>query len=122
MVTKMKKYISLLVISVCIAFISITVYATDETKILDFKKVTADVDDVGDNSVIKGIDEYDYRGSIDGIYNNRIVISDRSYDLSSESLIRGMDGEILELYLIKKGRIVYFSLDDNNTITEMLVE
>ncbi|MCD4742484.1 MAG: hypothetical protein K8R67_08435 [Desulfobacteraceae bacterium] len=118
----MKKYISLLVISVCIAFISITVYATDETKILDFKKVTADVDDVGDNSVIKGIDEYDYRGSIDGIYNNRIVISDRSYDLSSESLIRGMDGEILELYLIKKGRIVYFSLDDNNTITEMLVE
>jgi hypothetical protein len=109
MVAEMKKTIFLLLISFCIVIASTTSYAAETNK-------------DGDTIVIRSLDEYHGRGTIDGIYANRIVINDSSIEFSSEPILRNMEGEELELYQIKAGMSVYFFFDDNNDIAEMLVE
>jgi hypothetical protein len=122
MVVKMKKYILLLVISFCIALISTTIYAKDETKILDFKKITIDADGAGGNDVIKSIDDYDRSGRVDDLSNKLIVINDQSFYYNEKTNLINIQGEETEWYLVKKGMTVYYSVDDNNLITEMLIE
>ncbi len=118
----MKKYMCmfLLVIGFCTIFVSISAFAADEIKIIDFKKVVVDTDD--ENTDVPDLSGYYGPGTIDVISGKYIVIDDLARDLSSELIVKNLKGETLELYQVKQGMTVYYDSDSNNYITKMIVK
>ena len=71
---------------------------------------------------ISGIGEYDGKGRIDGVFNDRIVINDANFNLSNTVTLQTPNGKSF-LGNLDKGMYIYYFLDPSNSkLTKIIID